>query len=259
MTIQAQPATIFGELLENVSAALDGRSSTNELELRRWESDAEKLLRANRAEGLEIKALLAAIRKDDAESDRLYEAALTSSANYTGTAVRYLSVLSTRLRSEKLLETFKALGSAFKGDPTATRYVERLLANNGFLISAWELSKELDKMGSYSAATPSGASEIATQHIELEDYVDADYGAPIAFTKHFLAERGVDWKSTSVAASVGEDSKEVFFYQFRTDQSPEDANRTESELFEALEDQAFPAEANGKMVLALVGTRVVLA
>lgn len=258
MTTRAQPATIFGELLEKVSAVLDGRP-TNDLELRRWENEAEKLLRADRGEGLEIKAILAAIHEDDVESDRLYEAALSCSGDYTSTAVRYLTVLGERLRSEKLLETFLAIRSAFKGDPEATRYVERLLANNGFLLSAWELSRDLDKMGSFSAATPSGASEVATQQIELEEYGDMDFGAPVSFAKRFLANRGIYWKSTSVAASVGEDSKEVFFYQIRVDQSPEEATQTESALFEALEKEAFPVESNGKMVLALIGTRVSLA
>lgn len=257
MTTQAQVATIFPELLKDVFDALVGRP-TNDLEMKRWERDAEKLQRASKGQGLEIKAMIAAIRGDDAESDRLFEAALSVTEDYTGTAARYLSVLSSRLRPIKLLEVYRALRACFKGNPDATRFVERLLAGEGFMISAWELSEELGKMGSYSAATPTCASERATQVIDPESYQDVDFGAPVAFTKQFLTQRNVDWNSTNVSASVGDESKAAVFFQFRTDQSPEEAIQTEAELFEALEDQAFPVEMTGKMVLALVGTRAVL-
>lgn len=257
MTIQAQPETIFQGLLEQVFEALQRRNPT-EFQMRLWEREADQLLRASRGDGLEIKAHLAALRGEDEECDRLYSTALHVTDDYADAAVRYLALLATRLRPEKLLEVYRDVGTAFKGNPQAIRFVEALLAGEGFIVSAWKLSEELSKMGSFSAAGPAAESEQTTQSMRIDSQEDTDFGAPLAFAKRFLASRNIEQQGVRVSPSVSDENGSTVFFQIRTDQSPEDAAQTETELFEALEVAAFPLESQGKIVLGLIGTRAVL-
>jgi len=257
LAIQAQPETIFKNLLEQVYEALKVRNA-NEFQLKLWDREAEKLLHASRGDGLEIKAHLAAVRSDDEECDRLYSIALRTADDYAGAAARYLALLATRLRPEKLLEVYRDVGAAFKGNPQITRFVEGLLASEGFVVSARKLAEELFKMGSFSAAGPAAESERATQFVSVDSYDDADFGAPVAFAKRFLASKHIDQQGVNLSPSVSEENSSTVFFQIRTDQSPEDAVHTEMELFEALEVEAFPLESQGKIVLGLIGTRAVL-
>ncbi len=257
MTIKAQPKTIFEDLLEQVHGALGGRN-TNEFQLKLWDRDADKLMHVAQGDGLEIKAYLAAIRGRDEDCDRHYSAALRATNDYTGAAIRYLTLLAQRLRQEKLLGVYRDVSAAFKGDPQATRFVEGLLAAEGFVVSAQKLSEELSKMGSFSAAGPSAKSELVTQHMSVDGYEDMDFGAPVAFAKRFLASRNIDRQAVSLSASVSDDNGSTIFFQIQVDQSPEDAVQTEMELFEALEAQSFPLEVESKIILGLIGTRAVL-
>lgn len=257
MTIQAQPETIFQGLLEQVFGALQLRNAT-EFQIKLWEREADQLLRASRGDGLEVKAHLAALRGEDEECDRLYSTALRVTDDYTGAAVRYLAVLATRLRPEKLLEVYRGVGAAFKGNPQAIRFVEALLAGEGFVVSAWKLAEELSKMGSFSAAGPAAESERTTQLMRIDGHEDVDFGAPVAFAKRFLASKNIEQQGVRVSPSVSEENGSTVFFQIRTDQSPEDAANTEMELFEALEVAAFPLESRGELVLGLIGTRAVL-
>lgn len=257
LTIQAQPETTFKDLLEQVYEALQVRNAT-EFQVRIWDRDADRLLKVSRGGGLEIKAHLAALRGQDEDCDRLYSAALRIADDYAGAVARYLSVLATRLRPEKLLEVYRDIGTAFEGNPQATRFVEGVLAGEGFVVSAWKLSGKLSKMGSFSASTPGADSEQTTQLMSVEGYEDADFGAPIAFAKRFLASRKIEQQGVRLSPSVSEENGSTIFFQIRIDQSPEDAVDTEMELFEALEVEAFPLESQGKIVLSLIGTRVAL-
>lgn len=257
LTIQAQPETIFNDLYQQVCAAVKDRN-TNEIRLKIWDRDADKLLRASRGAALEVKAHLAAIRGNDQECDRFYVAALSATGDYTGAALRYLTLLAMRLRQEKLLEVYRDVGTAFKGNPQATRIVEGLLAGEGFIVSAVKLAKELSKMGSFSASVPSAESERATQLIDTDGYDDADFGAPVAFAKRYLASQNIKQQGFCLMPSASDENGSTYFFQIRTDQSPEDAVRTEMGLFEALEGQSFPLETQGKIVLSLIGTRAVL-
>lgn len=257
MTIEAQPETIFSGLLEQVYEALHAHNAS-EFQVKRWERDADKLSNASRSEGLEIKAHLAALSGADEDCDQLYSAALRTTGDYTGAAARYLALLATRLRPEKLLEVYRDVGAAFDGNPHAIRYVESLLAGEGFVVSAWKLSSELSKMGSYSAGGAAAESEQTTQLMDLDGYEDADFGAPVAFAKRFLASKSIAWQGVRLVPSVSEESGSAVFFQIKVDQSPEDAVDTEMELFGALAVKAFPLELQGKIVLGLIGTRVVL-
>ncbi len=257
MAIQAQPESIFTDLVAVVFAALVAGDAT-EFQIKCWERDAEKLRNASAADSLEVKAHLAALRGNDAESDSFYTTALKMTSDYTGAAVRYLSVLAERMRQEKLLEVFRDLETALEGDPSATRYVEELLAREGFVVSAYRLSAKLETMGSYSAGREQVASEKATQCMDLEGLNDAEFGAPVIFAKRFLAQRKCPVKGTSVMPVSADDSPGAIFFQFRTDLSPEEAVETEASLFEALDEQAFPLETQGRVVLGVVGTRVLL-
>ena len=100
MSIQAQPETIFKDLFDQVFEALKS-GHADQLQLKRWDHAADRLANASRADALEIRAHLAAIREQDDEVDRLYAAALRATDDYTGAAVRYLVLLSERLRQEQ--------------------------------------------------------------------------------------------------------------------------------------------------------------
>lgn len=257
MTIQAQPATIFSQLLEQVVDALV-RHDTTDFQLKRLEREATKLDNASHSEALEIKAYLAAIRRNADESDRLYSAALRCTNDYAATVTRYLGMLATTLRHEKLLTVFRDTETALDGNPEIMRIVEGLLAGAGLIISARKLALKLSKMGSYSAAARVADSEFVTQKWNLDGCRDEDFGAPVAFAKRFLMSKNVALKSYSLMVTVSDESDESVFFQMMVDQTPQDAVRTEMDLFDALEKESFPLELQGKIVFGLVGTRAVL-
>lgn len=257
MAIHAQPESIFTDLVAAVHAALVS-GVASEFQIKCWERDAEKLRNASVGDSLEVRAHIAALRGDDGESDRLYASALRATDDYKGAAARYLAVLAERMRQEKLLEVFRDVESAFSGDPNVTRYVEELLAREGYVVSAYRLSEKLATMGSYSAGREQVASEKATMHLDLEGCSDVDFGAPLIFAKRFLIDRKVGLKGTTVSPVPADDSKGAVFFQIRTDLSPEEAVETEASLFEALDEQGFKLELEGRVVLSLIGTRAEL-
>lgn len=258
VTVQAQPKTIFSDLIEQVFASLK-RGSASEFQLKAWERAAEKLSRANLGESLEVRAHVCAIRGDHPEADRLYAAALGTSSDYMSAAVRYLGLLFESHRPEKLLEVFRSVSTAFQGVPDATRFVENFLASEGFVIAASKLNDDLVKMGAFhSGATPS-AWERGTTTQDFEGCDDKDFGAPVAFAKRFLREREVGPKGVRVSPISEDGAKCSIFVQLSIDRTPSDAVDLEMELFEALEAQEFSLEREGRVVLALVGTRVELA
>lgn len=257
MTIQAQPETIFNDLLQQVVDA-HARHDRNELQLKRFEREVTKLEHASRAEALEIKAHIAALRGDAVSSDNLYSAALKASGDYAGAAARYLGLLATCLRYEKLLTVFRDTEAAFEGNPEAMRHVEGLLACAGLIKSARRLATKLAKMGSKSASNCIADSELVTQKTNLDDCRDEDFAAPVAFAKRFLISKHVVMNSYRLANTVSDETDESIFFQITVDQSPEDAVQTEMDLFDAFGKESFPLELEGKIVFGLVGTRVAL-
>lgn len=258
MHTQAQPKSIFEDLMQQLHEAHRSPDSVSQFQLKLWERDANNLQNVSQGLALEAKAQLAALRGEFDESDRLYAAALKISPDYTGSAARYLSLLSANLRPEKLLIIYRDVGSAFQGNPEATRYVEALLAGQGFLISAWKLSEELARMGSYSACEPITESERATQHLMDADLTDEELGAPVAFTKRFLLEKSIRQIEVNVVPTASDESEGSIFFQICTPQSPEAAIQTELELFDALDVESFPLERSGTVSFGLVGTQAAL-
>lgn len=257
MAIQAQPETIFGTLSEQVHNALTG-APYSEFDLKRWAREADKLANASRAEALEVKAYIAAIEQNFSECDQLYSAALKVTSDYTSVLVRYLVVLSHSLRADKLFETFSAARESLKGDIEATRYVETLLASEGFLVTAQSLGADLKKMGTYSGSDDVAASELATQWIDFSDCDDMDFVEPISFTKRFLESRKIRALSFRLCPAASEDGSGGFFYQVTVDESPEAAIQSEWDLYAALEEKSFPKEVSGRIGFGLVGARVEL-
>ncbi len=257
MNSSAAPETIASTLLSDLHNALSSGKFT-ELELVRWERDAQKLINASRGHGLEAKAQIAALHADDNECDRVYSLALKSTDDYVGAVIRYMAVLAQRLRQEKLLEVYRSTGAALQGNPNACRYVEGMLATEGFLPSAWALGEQLKSMGSFSAASENSESELATQRVQADWLTDEACGAPVTFAKRFLRGKAVNIKSVSVSPSVHEDGSAAIFVTVSVDQSPDEAAHTEFELFEALDSQAFTLECDGKVSIALVGARAEL-
>jgi hypothetical protein len=256
---RALPKTTFSELIQELNLLVRDGLPATPFQHRLWEAEADKLMRVSANLGLEIKAYLAGIDGDDDEVDRLYETALKISDDFVGTFIRYLILLSHRLRSEKVLEVFRALSGCVKGNVSATRFLEEFIAAEGFMVTAWKLSDELKKMGTYSGSAPASESEILSQVVDPDGFSDVEFSQPVVFSKRFLAKRGVKTRAFSCAPCAFEDGRTAIHYQIDADLSPSEAAEVEWDLHEALGEQGFPVEASGKLVISLVGTRAELA
>lgn len=258
VTSRAQPADTFRQLLEEIHPFVRERRSASSFQMKKWSFEADKLMRVNSGAALEVKAQLAALSRNEDEVDRLYESAINTSDDYVGTFIRYLTVLSDSLRPEKLLEIYKALGSCVKGNIEAVRFVESLLASEGFMLSTWELTDELKKMNAFSSAGKASVAEMKSQFITTDGFSDVEFGRPVAFAKKFLADKNVLAQAFSAAPTCFEDGRSALFFQIDVSVSPEVAAELEWQLHGELEQRAFPAEVAGKVVIALVGTHAEL-
>ncbi|MBD3826158.1 hypothetical protein [Stenotrophomonas sp.] len=254
MSIQARPATKFNDLMGKAIDFLNsGRAS--ELELKRLENEATALANADHAGSLEVRAHVAAVRGKMDDCHNLFRAALRATDDYNGTIVRYLIVLSLSDHLDELKQAYLELGGALRGDVEAMGVVAEMLAGSGFMLSAWSLTEELQRMGVDKRSQGTKWSDELV-HFDEGSLTDSDLSAPVQFARKFLRSHGARVNTIQVSVVPFEEGSSAVLFEIAVDQTPSRTAELEWDLFGELEGHDFRADEQRKVMLALSGTHV---
>lgn len=251
MTIQAQPATVFNDLMQAVTALEMGPQPPNEFSLRKLERDAESLKVADPAGKNELLASIAALRGDMESAIKLYERAISSTSDYIGAVLRYLGLLGQNAETRKVKEAIDLYYPAIRNDPAAVREASKIATYTGWLATAYNIAAEGERLRCLNAQELKNLADATP----MRDVREEDVAIPVGFVTRYLLRKGYRAKGVHTNILPLEEGGWSLFFEVAIDASPEVITDLEWEMFGELEGENFPAENSGFLRLALTQAR----
>lgn len=248
VTAQAAPETIFNDVMERVRGYLRTRTAS-EFQLRQVEREIQQLAKVDAAGAFELSACLAAFQDDLDEIDAKYSRALAVTDDFVGTRVRYLNLLCATGQSGKVYEKYREFYSALRSDPAAMRMMEGALSFSGWVKTAFELVKDMQRMGVESAKRTSA------EQFDNKGFDESDFALPVGFAQRWLIEKNVPTHTVQSMALPCQDGGTPLLFQLGIERTPEETAELEWELFGALDQAEYPAEKSGALRITLASMR----
>lgn len=257
MTTQLAPETIFNDLLQRLIDALS--LGITDFEIKKIERDAAPLKKIDISDWYEVGAHIAALRRDFAGQDRLFEAAYINASDKADTVQRHLVLLAGLGRTEKLKEQFDRFLPMLRNDPELIRNTSSLLVGAGWIFTASKLASELDRLN--AASTTPFPCALAIRDVDRSSMDESEVSEQaiaeaVGHAHQYL--RSVNALPNAIETSVVpyEEGKAGLMYQFKVDKDADTVSDIEWKLFEELAEREFPVERAGTVAFSLLAGRV---
>lgn len=243
MTVQAQPETIFNEIVERIERLVAARHP-NEFEIRRVRREVEeKLAKVDPSGALELRAILALVEGDVDTSHALFERALSMSADKCTTVMRYVEFLDDMALCSEAGNVIQKHWNFLRNVPGALKTCRRVLMAGGWMGRSRQIDEDLERLN--AADKPSIA-------IEHEGLTEEQVMQPVEFVRKFLRNNGESPVPFTVSVVPLDEGQEACLYEMHVRRDSEATAELEWELQEALADRGFAAVESAKLVFALL-------
>lgn len=242
-----QAATQFNDLLRRAVDLLE--ESTDDLTLRRFEADVERLRAADPVGTLELKAHIAAARGADTQASELYERVFKMVPGDPSPVIRYLILLGNTGRSTETRTWYEKYRTTILSDVRALRMAREVLCSSGWWVTAQGIEKDLQRMSLPTDAISDEFCAVGEALSREEDVAQA-----VGFVRTFLRARKAPVDAVHIMSAPQGDGGSSLFFQFALGVPCERVADLEWDLFGELDREQLPLEMTRELVFSLIGT-----
>lgn len=250
-SLNVAPVTIFNGLVQEVADYVWNRRVVNEFSLRQLKLRAEDLVKADVAQGLEVKAHISFLEGRFNDGVSLFDRAIGLSPRKAGVVVRYIQLADQIVMRDQLAYICENYIDILGGAVSEKREAITCLRASGFIHAAASLKRDLKRMG-IQDVQDAYPSEDFIAHFDRSRVTDLEVSEVICFARSFLRSRRVDVDHVSVLPMPGSGNEGAsLHYDFGVKALPAEVVELEWDLFSELGSKMFPVEQSGILSLSL--------